>query len=72
MAILVITQPFQVGELMVCKANSGSQGRVKTLTKYQPSGALAHRLQCRTACQWAPKWPTGSTPSFLGILSNFR
>ena len=45
-------------------------------------GALAHRLQRRTACkihngrQGAPKWPTGSgkvsTPRFLGILSNFR
>ena len=39
-------------------------------------GALAHRLQRRTACQWAPKWPTGSgkvsTPRFLGIQSNFR
>ena len=45
-------------------------------------GALAHRLQRRTACkiqngrQWAPKWPTGSgqvsTPRFWGIISNFR
>ena len=44
-------------------------------------GALAHRLQCRTACkiqngrQEATKLPTGSgkvsTPKFLGILSNF-
>ena len=52
--------------------------------KYQPSGAggtrsppaTPQRLQCRTACHWAPKWLTGSgkvsTPRFLGILSNFR
>ena len=43
--------------------------------KYQPSGA-AHRLQRRTACQWAPKWPTGSgkvsTPRFWGAPVNFR
>ena len=35
-----------------------------------------HHLQCRTACNAAPQWPTGSgnesTPRFLGILSNFR
>ena len=38
------------------------------LSKYQPSGAggtrsppaTPHRLQRRTACQWAPKWSTGS------------
>ena len=51
-------------------------------TSLAAPGALAHRLQRRTACkiqngrQWAPKWPTGSgkvyTPRFLGILSNFR
>ena len=39
-------------------------------------GALAHRLQRRTACQWAPKWPTGSgkvsTPRFWGAPVNFR
>ena len=45
-------------------------------------GALAHRLQRRTAFkiqnghQWVPKWLTGSgkgvIPRFLGILSNFR
>ena len=50
-------------------------------TSLAAKGALAHRLQCRTACkiqngcQGAPKWPTGSgkvyTPRFLGILSNF-
>ena len=52
--------------------------------KYQPSGAggtrsppaTPHRLQCRTACQWAPKWPTGSgkvsTPRFWGAPVNFR
>ena len=40
-------------------------------------GALAHRLQLRTAFKirngrhWAPKWPTGSIPRFLGVLSNF-
>ena len=51
-------------------------------TSLAAPGALAHRLQRRTACkiqngrQWAPKWPTGSgkvsIPRFLGILSNFR
>ena len=50
-------------------------------TSIVAKGALAHRLQCRTACkiqngrQGAPKWLTGSgkvsTPRFLGILSNF-
>ena len=45
------------------------------------NGALAHRLQYRTACkmqnghQGAPKWRTGSgkvsTTRFLGVLSNF-
>ena len=45
-------------------------------------GALAHRLQRRTACktqnghQGAPKWPTGSekgsNPRFLGAAVNFR
>ena len=45
-------------------------------------GALANRLQRRTACkiqngrQGAPKWWTGSgkvcTPWFLGVLSNFH
>ena len=45
-------------------------------------GALAHRLQRRTALkiqngrQGAPKWRTGSgkvsTPRFLGVLSNFQ
>ena len=40
-------------------------------------GALAHRLQRRNALKirngrhWAPKWPTGSIPRFLGVLSNF-
>ena len=28
-------------------------------TSLAAPGALAHRLQRRTACQWAPKWPTG-------------
>ena len=51
-------------------------------TSLSAKGALAHRLQPRTACkiqngrQVAPKWRTGSgkvsTPRFLGILSNFR
>ena len=45
-------------------------------------GALAYRLQRRTACkiqngrQGAPKWQTGSgnvtTPRFWGVLSTFR
>ena len=54
------------------------------LIKYQPSGAggtrsppaTPHRLQRRTACQWVPKWPTGSgkvsTPRFWGAPVNFR
>ena len=51
-------------------------------TSLAAKGALAHRLQRRTAWkiqigrQGASKWPTGSgkvfTPRFLGILSNFR
>ena len=51
-------------------------------TSLAAKGALAHRLQRRTACkiqnghQGAPKWWTGSgkvsTPRFLGVLSNFR
>ena len=52
--------------------------------KYQPGGAggtrsppaTPHRLQRRTTCQWAPKWPTGSgkvsTPRFWGAPVNFR
>ena len=50
-------------------------------TSQAAQGALAHRMQRRTACkiqngrQGAPKWPTGSgkvsTPRFLGILSKF-
>ena len=45
-------------------------------TSLAAPGALAHRLQRRTACQWAPKWPTGSgkvsTPRFWGAPVNFR
>ena len=51
-------------------------------TSLAPKGALAHRLQRRTACkiqnghQGAPKWWTGSgkvsTPSFWGAPVNFR
>ena len=51
-------------------------------TSLAAPGALAHRLQRRTACkiqngrQGAPKWQRGSgkvsTPRFLGVLSNFR
>ena len=50
-------------------------------TSVAGKGALAHRLQHRTACkiengrQGAPKWPTGSgkvsTPRFLGASVNF-
>ena len=45
-------------------------------TSLAAPGVLAHRLQRRTACKWAPKWPTGSgkvsTPRFLGGPVNFR
>ena len=51
-------------------------------TSLAAKGALAHRLQRRTACkiqngrQWALKWQMRSgkvsTLRFLGILSNFR
>ena len=51
-------------------------------TSLAAKGALAHRLQRRTAYkiqngrQGAPKWPTGSgkvsTSRFFGILRNFR
>ena len=51
-------------------------------TSLAAKGALANRLQRRTACkiqngrQGAPKWQRGSgkvsTPRFLGVLSNFR
>ena len=50
-------------------------------TSLAAPGALAHRLQCRTACkiqngrQGAPKWPTGSgkgsNPRLLGAPVNF-
>ena len=48
-------------------------------TSLAAKGALAHRLQRRTACkiqngrQGAPKWTTGSgkVSRFLGVLSNF-
>ena len=50
-------------------------------TSLAAPGALAHRLQRRTACktqnghQGAPKWPTGSekgsNPRFLGAVVNF-
>ena len=51
-------------------------------TSLAAKGALANRLQRRTACkiqngrQGAPKWQRGSgkvsTPRFLGVLSNFH
>ena len=51
-------------------------------TSLAAPGALAHRLQRRTACkiqngrQGAPKWPTGSgkgsNPRLLAISSHFR
>ena len=51
-------------------------------TSLAAKGALAHRLQRRTACkiqngrQGAPTWERGSgkvsTPRILGVLSNFR
>ena len=54
----------------------------KVNTSLAAKGALANRLQRRTACkiqngrQGAPKWQRGSgkvsTPRFLGVLSNFR
>ena len=44
-------------------------------TSLAAPGALAHRLQRRTACQWAPKWPTGSgkgsNPRLLAAPVNF-
>ena len=55
---------------------------INTNTSLAAKGALANRLQRRTACkiqngrQGAPIWQRGSekvsTPRFLGILSNFR
>ena len=36
-------------------------------TSLAAPGALAQRLERRTACQWAPKWPTGS-----GVLGRSR
>ena len=43
-------------------------------TSLAEKGALAHRLQRRTACkiQYGRKGLTGSTDRFLGIRSNFR
>ena len=47
----------------------------KKNTNLAAPGALAHRLQRRTACQWASKWPTGSgkgsNPRLLGAPVNF-
>ena len=69
-----------------CRTRSGYQETLENAeiknTSLAAKGALAHRLQRRTACkiqngrQGAPKWRTGSgkvsTPRFLGVLSNFR
>ena len=48
----------------------------KENTSLAAPGALAHRLQRRTACQWAPKWLMGSgkvsSPRFWGAPVNFR
>ena len=49
------------------------------LLQYQPSGvggthsppATSQRLQNLKWPPWGPQWPTGSTPWFLGVLSNF-
>ena len=56
--------------------------KIKKNTSLVAKGALAYRLQRRTACkiqngrQGAPKWTTGSgkvfTLRFLGVLSKFR
>ena len=71
------------GQLCVCFFPSTIKGRVKKKKGIQaePKGALAHRLQRRTACriqngrQGDPKWPTGSgkvsTTRILGVPVNF-
>ena len=58
------------------------EGVLGSNTSLAAKGALANRLQRRTACkiqngrQGARKWQRGSgkvsTPRFLGVLSNFR
>ena len=54
--------------------NGKCQPSVEGGTRSPP--ATPHRLQRRTVCQWAPKWPTGSgkvsTPRFWGAPVNFR
>ena len=62
--------------------NKSQEKDKKENTSLAAKGALAHRLQRRTAFKIqngrleAPKWPTESakvsTLRFLGILSNFR
>ena len=59
-----------------------NQSQMLFNTSLAAKGALANRMQRRTACkiqngrQGAPKWQRGSgkvsTPRFLGVLSNFR
>ena len=66
------------------KLQNRKRGKKEKLkdTSLAAKGALANRLQRRTACkiengrQGAPKWQRGSgkvfTPRFLGVLSSFR
>ena len=73
---------IKIGFQIICKNIDNLQQKGSKNTSLAAKGALAHRLQRRTACktqngrQGAPKWRTGSgkvsTPRFLGVLSNFR
>ena len=64
------------------KVDDGEKEKKKENTSLAAKGALANRLQRRTACkiqngrQGAPKWQRGSgkvsTPRFLGVPVNFR
>jgi len=61
---------------------TGKKEKTDENTSLAAKGALANRLQRRTACkiqngrQGAPKWQRGSgkvsTPRFLGVPVNFR
>ena len=74
-------QAYKRGAAWQEKSSDTNRTGIKN-TSLAAQGALAHRLQRRTACkiqngrQWAQKWPTGSgkvsTPRFWGILSNFH